>query len=770
VKDEEKTKDQLLTELAACRRRLSGLEQSEEEMKEVQEALEERVKELTCLYAVQQDVTRAESKPEFCQRVIEQIIPAMQFPEITVPVIEIDGRCWSAAGDSQNLSHGLQTEIRADGDVRGELRVYYTKDRPFLVPEEENLIDAVAESIGLWLARQGTRRDLERTNRALRAVSACNQAVIHAEDEGRLLAEICQVLVNDAGYRMAWVGAAQDDEPKRVIPVASAGNEAGYLDEVDVTWADGERGRGPTGTAIRSGEYAACQDLEKEPGYAPWRQAAAERGYGSSVALPLRVDAEVWGALNIYAPEPHAFHADEIELLEELADDLAFGLGALRARAEQERLERAVREVQERYATIAHHLPNGIVQAFDRDLRFTFNAGELLAELGFSAQELLGKTLDQVLPQETADRVASQYREVLAGESVSFEETYASRIFLVNAEPLFGQDGEVKEILSLAVDVTKRKRAEALAREAPVLRGVNRIFREALRGETEEELAKTSLAIAEALTESEFGFICEMNQRGRLNTIAISDPGWEACTVEDSDQVVMAQGLPIRGIRGRVIQEGRAFRFNDPSLRPEWIEPPEGHPEVTAFMGVPLEDARGRTSGLIGLANKEGGYDETDQEAVEALSVAIVQALERKRLQATLARQAEEILEISTPTMEVWEGIVVSPLIGTLDSDRTQRFMEDLLQAVVDTGSEIALVDITGVPTIDTLTAQHLIETVEAVRLLGAKVILTGVRPSIAQTLVHLGIDLSDVITRSSLAAGLRVAFDRFGIRMVTDD
>lgn len=136
---------------------------------------------------------------------------------------------------------------------------------------------------------------------------------------------------------------------------------------------------------------------------------------------------------------------------------------------------------------------------------------------------------------------------------------------------------------------------------------------------------------------------------------------------------------------------------------------------------------------------------------------------ERKQVREELTRQAQEILELSTPAVQVWEGVVAVPLIGTLDSDRTQRFMDVLLQTIVDTDSEIALVDITGVPAIDTLTAQHLIETITAVRLLGADVILTGVRPAIAQTLVHLGVDLSGITTRSSLAAGLRVALDRLG-------
>ncbi|MBN9517497.1 STAS domain-containing protein [bacterium] len=132
-----------------------------------------------------------------------------------------------------------------------------------------------------------------------------------------------------------------------------------------------------------------------------------------------------------------------------------------------------------------------------------------------------------------------------------------------------------------------------------------------------------------------------------------------------------------------------------------------------------------------------------------------------------ITRQSQEIVEISTPVIQVWNGVVVAPLIGSLDSQRTQQFMERLLERIVETNSPVALVDITGVPTIDTQTAQHLVETITAVRLLGAQVVLTGVRPAIAQTLVHLGIDLSGISTRSSLAAGLRVAFDLLDLRVV---
>jgi rsbT co-antagonist protein RsbR len=132
-----------------------------------------------------------------------------------------------------------------------------------------------------------------------------------------------------------------------------------------------------------------------------------------------------------------------------------------------------------------------------------------------------------------------------------------------------------------------------------------------------------------------------------------------------------------------------------------------------------------------------------------------------------ISRQTEEIMEMSTPVIQLWEGVVAAPIIGTLDSSRTQQFMERLLETIVATNSPVALVDITGVPHIDTATAQHLIDTINAVKLLGSQVIITGVRPAIAQTLVHLGIDLTNIITRPTMASGLKVALNQLSIKVV---
>jgi len=135
----------------------------------------------------------------------------------------------------------------------------------------------------------------------------------------------------------------------------------------------------------------------------------------------------------------------------------------------------------------------------------------------------------------------------------------------------------------------------------------------------------------------------------------------------------------------------------------------------------------------------------------------------QKTREDVIGRQQQELLELSTPVVKLWDGVLAVPMIGTLDSSRTQLVMEALLQRIVDTGSELAIIDITGVPTVDTLVAQHLLKTVTAIRLMGADCIISGVRPQIAQTIVHLGIDLAGITTKASLADALALALRKSG-------
>jgi rsbT co-antagonist protein RsbR len=148
---------------------------------------------------------------------------------------------------------------------------------------------------------------------------------------------------------------------------------------------------------------------------------------------------------------------------------------------------------------------------------------------------------------------------------------------------------------------------------------------------------------------------------------------------------------------------------------------------------------------------------------IDKLGMHTVKVFQKSR-EEVIRRQQEEMLELSTPVVKLWDGIIALPMIGTLDSARTQIVMESLLERIVETGAEIAIIDITGVPTVDTLVAQHLLKTVTAIRLMGADCIISGIRPQIAQTIVHLGVELQGVMTKASLADALALALKRTGL------
>jgi|GEM_PF-574211 len=205
--------------------------------------------------------------------------------------------------------------------------------------------------------RKQAEEALARVNRALRMLIDINQALLHITDEATLLNEVSRIAVDVGGYRMAWVGFAEHDEAKTLRPVAHAGFDSGYIESANVTWADDERGRGPGGTAIRTGQPCIVRNISLEPAFAPWREAALQRSYKSIIALPLISEGQTLGAMGIYAGETDAFDAREVEILEELADNLAFGITMLRTRAERDLAEEALQH-SEKQKTILNEIAN----------------------------------------------------------------------------------------------------------------------------------------------------------------------------------------------------------------------------------------------------------------------------------------------------------------------------------------------------------------------------------------------------------------------------
>jgi len=239
----------------------------------------------------------------------------------------------------------------------------------------------------VWkVVEQRKAEDKERQAvRSLRMLSQCNKVIALAKEDARLMQEICQILVADGGWRLAWVGLTEDGPGKRVRPVAQAGFEDGYLEAIEITWDETPSGQGPTGAAIRTGKPVICQNLMTDPAFAPWREEATRRGYVASITLPLAHEAGVFGVLNLYTSEPDALNPDEVELLRRLAENLAYALRVMRMKAAGEQalrkhdaLEAQLQQAQKMEAV--GRLAGGVAHDFNNMLAVIAGHAEMALE------------------------------------------------------------------------------------------------------------------------------------------------------------------------------------------------------------------------------------------------------------------------------------------------------------------------------------------------------------------------------------------------------
>jgi HD-GYP domain-containing protein (c-di-GMP phosphodiesterase class II)/CheY-like chemotaxis protein len=219
---------------------------------------------------------------------------------------------------------------------------------PFIIDIAKNRLLTSARLIGTIIDLQCTEKELKRTNRALKAISACNEVLIHATDESELLQNICRLIVEIGAYRMCWVGYIEPGEVKTITAVAQAGFEDGYLRILPPLRVDAGNDIGPIRTAISTGKPSIFRNIALNPDFPPWREEALKRGYASALGLPLIANSDVLGALGIYASEPDAFDEEDAKLLMELADDMAYGITAQRTRTEHKRMDDNLKRTLER--------------------------------------------------------------------------------------------------------------------------------------------------------------------------------------------------------------------------------------------------------------------------------------------------------------------------------------------------------------------------------------------------------------------------------------
>ncbi len=321
-------------------------------------------------------------------------------------------------------------------------------------------IAGAVASAQLFSEHEKAERELKKAHRALEVICECNQLLIRCADEATLLREVCRIITEIGGYRMAWVGYAEEDEEKTVRPVAQAGYEEGYIESARITWAETQRGFGPVGKAIRTGKVHITKNLMTDPTAIPWRDEAARRGYASNIAIPLRIEGRVAGALTIYASEPDAFDEEESRLLTELGNDLAYGIEMLRVQAKKAEAEKALLESAKQWRTTfdAIHDAVCLMDIDGKILRCNAATAEFLGKpftdiIGSSCYKLIHGTSEPVpdCPHVRMKETRKREQEVLR---------VGDRWVRVTVDPTFDENGNLAGDVHIMSDITEQKQTE----------------------------------------------------------------------------------------------------------------------------------------------------------------------------------------------------------------------------------------------------------------------------------------------------------------------
>jgi PAS domain S-box-containing protein len=336
--------------------------------------------------------------------------------------------------------------------------------------------------------RHVREKELGRLNRTLKAMSDGNQAMMRADTEPQYLNEVCRIIVEDCGHAMVWIGMAENDAEKSVRPVASAGFEKGYLEQLKITWADTERGRGPTGTAIRTGKWAACRNMLTDPKFAPWREAALKRGYASSVVFPFRVSDGAVGAINIYSREPDSFTDEEIGLLKELAEDVSYGIGAIRLREELGR--------QREWLRVTLTSIGDAVLSTDVAGVVAFLNPAASSLLGVGPEEAIGRRhgeIFRIMDDRTGgpapdlfDQVLEEKRVIEMGNHIVLVRRDGTEVPIEDsASPILDAAGNITGVVLVFHDVTEKRRTQdALSNTVDKLNELTRTLESRVRERT----------------------------------------------------------------------------------------------------------------------------------------------------------------------------------------------------------------------------------------------------------------------------------------------
>jgi len=461
-------------------------------------------------------------------------------------------------------------------------------------------------------------------------LSQANQAIVHGPDRQKVFDEVCRVIVEKGGLRMAWIGLV-DHESRQVKPVAHFGCEEGYLERLEISVDDNPLGRGPSGRAIRERCPVVCQDTALDPSVEPWRELALSQGYHSGASYPLICKGEAVGVLSSYSSESYYFDDEILALFEELSQDVSFALESL-AHSEELRLS------EQRYRLLFDNMINGFAahelvcdeEGKPVDYRILDVNPSFERLTGILRERAVGGLASQVFPVDAAPFLDTYADVALNGTTAVFDACYPimDKFFSIS---VFSTDkGHFATIFTDCTDM-KRSEEDRMRNEARLQSLYNISL---FRATNTQDLLDFSLSEALRLTASRFGYIFFYDEdKGEFTLNSWSNEVMKECSVVEPQT---KYDLDKTGIWGEVVRQRRPILVNDfqgcNSLKKGY---PSGHLELFSYLTIPVFSGE-KIVAVIGVANKGGVYDETDVRQLTLLSDSVWKYVERKNTEEEL--------------------------------------------------------------------------------------------------------------------------------------
>ena len=318
--------------------------------------------------------------------------------------------------------------------------------------------------------RKKSDAGLRRLNQDLLAIKECNKAMVRAGTEQELISDVCKIVCDIAGYRMAWIGMAEHDDRKSVRPVAWSGNDKGYVAKANVTWDDEPSGCGTMGTAIKTGRTVVMKDLQDNPTMRPWRDSLIDMGYRSMIAIPIIDSGVTFGTFGIYIDDPDGFTQEEIDLLEEMTGDLAFGILGLRAKERQAKAEEALRNSEEQYSKLVAAIPDFVITT-DMSGIITLVNDITIAQSGYRSEDIVGHSLFSFIALEDVGYALSNAEMMVGGKLGPVEYHMIMKdgrpiLFEANGDVVRDPSGMPTGMVFVGRDITERRILESKLKDA----------------------------------------------------------------------------------------------------------------------------------------------------------------------------------------------------------------------------------------------------------------------------------------------------------------